>query len=168
MPRSMHWHIWDYASITYSNVFCLSLFLAFHLVGVKCQPATFGQPQRYSPASKIRCLDIVSPQSSVKINQISLDESGEHVGICSEDGKVRSLRSSPPVTDPWACSERKKKPHQSVFFIFHNSSSDSYKTHLISVKLYANDVELGGEFSEGTSSTVGALTWKFYLHHIYT
>ena len=33
---------------------------------------------------------IVSPQSSVKINQISLDESGEHVGICSEDGKVRS------------------------------------------------------------------------------
>uniref|UniRef100_A0AAR2L1P8 Vacuolar protein sorting-associated protein 41 homolog n=1 Tax=Pygocentrus nattereri TaxID=42514 RepID=A0AAR2L1P8_PYGNA len=26
--------------------------------------------------------------SSVKINQISLDESGEHVGICSEDGKV--------------------------------------------------------------------------------
>lgn len=28
-------------------------------------------------------------QSSVTINQISLDESGEHVGICSEDGKVR-------------------------------------------------------------------------------
>ncbi|AWP17100.1 putative microtubule-associated protein futsch-like [Scophthalmus maximus] len=27
--------------------------------------------------------------SSVKINQISLDESGEHVGICSEDGKVQ-------------------------------------------------------------------------------
>ena len=30
-------------------------------------------------------------QSSVKINQISLDESGENVGICSEDGKVRHL-----------------------------------------------------------------------------
>uniref|UniRef100_A0A4W6CPV5 VPS41 subunit of HOPS complex n=1 Tax=Lates calcarifer TaxID=8187 RepID=A0A4W6CPV5_LATCA len=29
--------------------------------------------------------------SSVKINQISLDESGEHVGICSEDGKVVAL-----------------------------------------------------------------------------
>lgn len=28
-------------------------------------------------------------QSSVKINQISLDESGEHIGVCSEDGKVR-------------------------------------------------------------------------------
>uniref|UniRef100_A0A8C1XJZ2 Vacuolar protein sorting-associated protein 41 homolog n=1 Tax=Cyprinus carpio TaxID=7962 RepID=A0A8C1XJZ2_CYPCA len=27
--------------------------------------------------------------SPVKINQISLDESGDHVGICSEDGKVR-------------------------------------------------------------------------------
>ncbi|MEQ2258288.1 Vacuolar protein sorting-associated protein 41, partial [Xenotaenia resolanae] len=27
--------------------------------------------------------------SSVKINQISLDESGENVGICSEDGKVQ-------------------------------------------------------------------------------
>uniref|UniRef100_A0A3P9KGQ5 Vacuolar protein sorting-associated protein 41 homolog n=1 Tax=Oryzias latipes TaxID=8090 RepID=A0A3P9KGQ5_ORYLA len=27
--------------------------------------------------------------SSVKINQISLDESGDHVGICSEDGKVQ-------------------------------------------------------------------------------
>ncbi|KAI4885937.1 hypothetical protein NFI96_011058 [Prochilodus magdalenae] len=27
--------------------------------------------------------------SSVKINQISLDESGEHVGVCSEDGKVQ-------------------------------------------------------------------------------
>uniref|UniRef100_A0A8C9T5J4 Vacuolar protein sorting-associated protein 41 homolog n=1 Tax=Scleropages formosus TaxID=113540 RepID=A0A8C9T5J4_SCLFO len=27
--------------------------------------------------------------SSVKINQISLDEGGEHVGICSEDGKVQ-------------------------------------------------------------------------------
>uniref|UniRef100_A0A4W4EUA8 Vacuolar protein sorting-associated protein 41 homolog n=1 Tax=Electrophorus electricus TaxID=8005 RepID=A0A4W4EUA8_ELEEL len=27
--------------------------------------------------------------SSVKINQISLDDSGEHVGICSEDGKVQ-------------------------------------------------------------------------------
>ncbi|KAM4688354.1 vacuolar protein sorting-associated protein 41 homolog [Discoglossus pictus] len=27
--------------------------------------------------------------STVKINQISLDESGEHVGICSEDGKVQ-------------------------------------------------------------------------------
>jgi len=24
----------------------------------------------------------------VKINQISLDESGDHVGVCSEDGKV--------------------------------------------------------------------------------
>uniref|UniRef100_A0A4W4ETN3 Vacuolar protein sorting-associated protein 41 homolog n=1 Tax=Electrophorus electricus TaxID=8005 RepID=A0A4W4ETN3_ELEEL len=29
--------------------------------------------------------------SSVKINQISLDDSGEHVGICSEDGKVVAL-----------------------------------------------------------------------------
>uniref|UniRef100_A0A674CTX5 Vacuolar protein sorting-associated protein 41 homolog n=1 Tax=Salmo trutta TaxID=8032 RepID=A0A674CTX5_SALTR len=28
--------------------------------------------------------------SPVRINQISLDESGEHVGICSEDGKVRA------------------------------------------------------------------------------
>nr|XP_020483757.2 vacuolar protein sorting-associated protein 41 homolog [Labrus bergylta] len=37
--------------------------------------------------------------SSVKINQISLDESGEHVGICSEDGKVRSLCSLQTVTD---------------------------------------------------------------------
>ncbi|XP_042202802.1 vacuolar protein sorting-associated protein 41 homolog isoform X2 [Callorhinchus milii] len=27
--------------------------------------------------------------SSVKVNQISLDESGEHVGICTEDGKVQ-------------------------------------------------------------------------------
>lgn len=27
-------------------------------------------------------------QSPVKINQISLDESGEHMGVCSEDGKV--------------------------------------------------------------------------------
>ncbi|KAG7231171.1 hypothetical protein INR49_012002 [Caranx melampygus] len=31
----------------------------------------------------------VHDKSSVKINQISLDESGEHVGICSEDGKVQ-------------------------------------------------------------------------------
>ncbi|KTG35160.1 hypothetical protein cypCar_00033537 [Cyprinus carpio] len=30
-------------------------------------------------------------QSLVKINQISLDESGDHVGICSEDGKVVAL-----------------------------------------------------------------------------
>uniref|UniRef100_A0A673C4M9 Vacuolar protein sorting-associated protein 41 homolog n=1 Tax=Sphaeramia orbicularis TaxID=375764 RepID=A0A673C4M9_9TELE len=29
--------------------------------------------------------------SSVKINQISLDESGEHVGICSEDGKPHAV-----------------------------------------------------------------------------
>uniref|UniRef100_A0A673ZU31 Vacuolar protein sorting-associated protein 41 homolog n=1 Tax=Salmo trutta TaxID=8032 RepID=A0A673ZU31_SALTR len=29
--------------------------------------------------------------SPVKINQISLDESGEHMGICSEDGKVVAL-----------------------------------------------------------------------------
>lgn len=28
-------------------------------------------------------------QSPVKINQISLDESGEHMGVCSEDGKVQ-------------------------------------------------------------------------------
>lgn len=28
-------------------------------------------------------------QSPVKINQVSLDESGEHMGVCSEDGKVR-------------------------------------------------------------------------------
>lgn len=83
----------------------------------------------------------MSPQSSVKINQISLDESGEHVGICSEDGKVRSLPSSRLVTDPWS-SQKKKKNHQSVFFIFHNSASDSHKTHLITAKLYANDVEL--------------------------
>ncbi|KAJ7322684.1 hypothetical protein JRQ81_018971, partial [Phrynocephalus forsythii] len=27
--------------------------------------------------------------SPVKINQISLDESGEHMGVCSEDGKVQ-------------------------------------------------------------------------------
>ena len=32
---------------------------------------------------------LVCRQSSVKINQVSLDESGENVGICSEDGKVR-------------------------------------------------------------------------------
>uniref|UniRef100_A0A4W3IZ86 Vacuolar protein sorting-associated protein 41 homolog n=1 Tax=Callorhinchus milii TaxID=7868 RepID=A0A4W3IZ86_CALMI len=29
--------------------------------------------------------------SSVKVNQISLDESGEHVGICTEDGKIVAL-----------------------------------------------------------------------------
>lgn len=50
-------------------------------------------------ASKNGCLDIVCPQSSVKINQISLDESGEHVGICSEDGKV----SAAYVTDHCPC-----------------------------------------------------------------
>ncbi|XP_041045619.1 vacuolar protein sorting-associated protein 41 homolog isoform X2 [Carcharodon carcharias] len=27
--------------------------------------------------------------STVKVNQVSLDESGEHIGICSEDGKVQ-------------------------------------------------------------------------------
>lgn len=57
----------------------------------------------------------MSPQSSVKINQISLDESGEHVGICSEDGKVRSLRSSQLVTDPWVWSE------ESPIRVFHLS-----------------------------------------------
>lgn len=57
----------------------------------------------------------MSPQSSVKINQISLDESGEHVGICSEDGKVRSLCSSPLVTDPQAC---RKKKNVNLFLIF--------------------------------------------------
>ncbi|XP_072268322.1 vacuolar protein sorting-associated protein 41 homolog isoform X2 [Pyxicephalus adspersus] len=31
----------------------------------------------------------VHEKSTVKINQISLDESGEHVGICAEDGKVQ-------------------------------------------------------------------------------
>lgn len=121
---SMHWHIWDHASIAF-----FFFFLAFHLVGVKCQLATFGHPLWYSPTSlKKRCRDIVSPQSSVKINQISLDESGEHVGICSEDGKVRSLHSSPLASDLWACS--KKWNHQSVLLIFHNSSSDSYKLAL--------------------------------------
>ncbi|XP_039932695.1 vacuolar protein sorting-associated protein 41 homolog isoform X1 [Hirundo rustica] len=29
--------------------------------------------------------------SPVKINQISLDESGEHMGVCSEDGKVQQI-----------------------------------------------------------------------------
>lgn len=56
------------------------------------------------------------------------------------------------------------KNHQSAFIIFHNSSSDSCKTHLITAKLYANDVELevfGSEFLEGTSFTVRALTWSF-------
>uniref|UniRef100_A0A8C8GDY0 Vacuolar protein sorting-associated protein 41 homolog n=1 Tax=Oncorhynchus tshawytscha TaxID=74940 RepID=A0A8C8GDY0_ONCTS len=33
--------------------------------------------------------------SPVRINQISLDESGEHVGICSEDGKVRVVALHP-------------------------------------------------------------------------
>ncbi|KAJ7395232.1 Vacuolar protein sorting-associated protein 41 like protein [Pitangus sulphuratus] len=34
---------------------------------------------------------VMSPfnESPVKINQISLDESGEHMGVCSEDGKVQ-------------------------------------------------------------------------------
>lgn len=49
--------------------------------------------------SPLNC-DAVFLQSSVKINQISLDESGEHVGVCSEDGKVRSVHSSGLVTDP--------------------------------------------------------------------
>uniref|UniRef100_A0A8C7TUJ2 Vacuolar protein sorting-associated protein 41 homolog n=1 Tax=Oncorhynchus mykiss TaxID=8022 RepID=A0A8C7TUJ2_ONCMY len=37
----------------------------------------------------LRTFDIFN--SPVKINQISLDESGEHMGICSEDGKVVAL-----------------------------------------------------------------------------
>lgn len=51
MPRSIHWHIWDYASITYSNFFPFAL-SGISLSEVKCQPATFGRPPRYSPASK--------------------------------------------------------------------------------------------------------------------
>lgn len=112
----------------------------------------------YSPASKKRCRDIVSPQSSVKINQISLDESGEHVGICSEDGKVRSRHSSPLVTGPW------EENRQSVVFIFHNLSSDSY--NLISFRPYANDLELEG-VNWGTSSINQSINLEFYLH-IYT
>ena len=27
----------------------------------------------------------------MKINQVSLDESGEHMGVCAEDGKVWGL-----------------------------------------------------------------------------
>lgn len=34
-------------------------------------------------------------QSPVKINQISLDESGEHMGVCSEDGKVHQEQFPP-------------------------------------------------------------------------
>uniref|UniRef100_A0A8D1ISL9 Vps41 beta-propeller domain-containing protein n=1 Tax=Sus scrofa TaxID=9823 RepID=A0A8D1ISL9_PIG len=34
---------------------------------------------------KLKCMGM----SCVKINQISLDESGEHMGVCSEDGKVQ-------------------------------------------------------------------------------
>lgn len=93
----LHWHTHEVGQPFHISL--LLLFLAFHLVGLKCQPAAFGQPQRYSPPPfEKRCLDIVSLQSSVKINQISLDESGDHVGICSEDGKVRF----PLVTHPWA------------------------------------------------------------------
>lgn len=116
----------------HSQIFAFS---CISLSGVKCQHATLASHiDSYLPASKKRCLDIVSSQSSVKINQISLDESGEHVGICSEDGKVRSLRSSLLVTDPWVCREGEITNQCSSSSIIHP------QTHLI--KLYANAEEI--------------------------
>ena len=40
----------------------------------------------------------------MKINQISLDESGEHMGVCSEDGKVWGLHGHVESSAPalWA------------------------------------------------------------------
>lgn len=96
------------------------------------------------------------PQSSVKINQISLDESGDHVGICSEDGKVRSLCSSAPFTDPWAYTKKK----------IHNQCFSSFIIHLkllIGAQLYAKDVELSSEFLHDSRS----INLKFQYHHIY-
>lgn len=82
----------------------------------------------------------------MKINQISLDESGEHVGICSEDGKVRPRSAHRPrlliLGAVWG------EIANQCFQSFHNSSSDlkdeKKKTQLllISVELYANHVEL--------------------------
>lgn len=105
----------------HTQIFCLSLFFsAISLSGGKMSASQhLASHKDIRPPLKKRCLDIVSPQSSVKINQISLDESGEHVGICSEDGKVRSLRSSPPVTGPWACSAKKRTNQCFSSFIIH-------------------------------------------------
>ena len=131
MPVSMHRRLCNHyiLKLLYIYIyffFCLFAFSGISLSGVKCQQATFGRPQRYWPVSKKRCLDIVSLQSSVKINQISLDESGEHVGICSEDGKVRYLCSSALVTD--GLQQKKKKNSNQCF--------SSYIIHpLIHIKL---------------------------------
>lgn len=43
----LHWHTHEVGQPFHISL--LLLFLAFHLVGLKCQPAAFGQPQRYSP-----------------------------------------------------------------------------------------------------------------------
>lgn len=81
--------------------------------------------------------------------------------------KVESMWASAPRMGRWDLSAHRRwllilgpAAGEKKSVIFHNSSS--YKTHLI--KLYANDVELevfGSEFLEGSSSTVGALSWTF-------
>lgn len=143
----MRWHIWDCASIH-----LLFTFSGISLSVVKCQPQRYLLPPKKTDTI-ILCLHRVQWRSTRSVWM-----------------KVESMWASAPRMGRWDLSAHQSwllilgsaaKNHQSGFFIFHNSASDSYKTHLISVKLYANDVGLF--FIDGSSFTLGALTWSFYL-----
>lgn len=127
--------------------FKLSTIYGVHLVGWgwACR---FWPPPHIFAASKNGCLDIVCPQSSVKINQISLDESGEHVGICSEDGKV----SATDVTHH--C------PHNTTTILVYQWASSPQVTWIIA---FLNLLEIIWNLEcaiAGFYTTVGALTWS--------
>ncbi|XP_019486576.1 PREDICTED: vacuolar protein sorting-associated protein 41 homolog [Hipposideros armiger] len=69
--------------------------------------------------------------SPVKINQVSLDESGEHMGVCSEDGKVWShgkhcsgVSPTPSARKPSLCSLYTRTGEPCLFFLGIGLASD--------------------------------------------
>ncbi|XP_028659814.1 vacuolar protein sorting-associated protein 41 homolog [Erpetoichthys calabaricus] len=72
--------------------------------------------------------------STVKINQISLDDSGEHVGICSEDGKVQvfGLYTREGFHDNFDCPIKVVALHPQ----FGRSSSKQFVTGRNKLQLY--------------------------------
>lgn len=162
----MHWHVWHHASITNSNVFFFLCFFAFSgislsCLGVKCQPAAFGQPQKYSPASKKKmpwyCV-------SAEFSEDQPDQSGWKWRACGHLLRGWEGEISPLITAGyWSLGlQRRIANHCFPSFIIHPQIHIKVILSAVNLMLMMWNLRcLGVNFLEGTPLTVGALTCSF-------
>uniref|UniRef100_A0AAY4C2X2 Vacuolar protein sorting-associated protein 41 homolog n=1 Tax=Denticeps clupeoides TaxID=299321 RepID=A0AAY4C2X2_9TELE len=71
--------------------------------------------------------------SPVKINQISLDEDGEHVGVCSEDGKVQvfGLYTREGFHENFDCPIKVRSVYNSPLLLYERNWLNRWKTSIL-------------------------------------